>query len=336
MNRRDSSTRSQQPGGYQDEGRWDTPRQAGQWQDGPSRQAGGYRDSDDDDDSYSSTRPDTRQSGYGRSNLEGRYVPDPRGNESGSLSDRYGSDYRSDSRRGSNWGRRSGRDDQYPIPTYDASGGENFNSFTSEDYGGRDQYARGGGFAGGGLHPSDSYRPTFGFSRSNSSNSSSRDDYGDWREYGESRGFMKRAGDEIASWFGDEDAARRREMDHRGRGPSDYTRSDERIREDVNDSLTNDWRLDASRIRVTVSEGEVTLEGTVDNRSDKRRAEDLADQVSGARHVQNNLRVGQDTVGKNTLGQDTVGKNTVGQSASGQNTAGSTGSTLSGSDTTKI
>ena len=44
------------------------------------------------------------------------------------------------------------------------------------------------------------------------------------------------------SWFGDEDAARRRQQDHSGRGPSNYTRSDERIREDVCDRLgaTND------------------------------------------------------------------------------------------------
>jgi hypothetical protein len=69
------------------------------------------------------------------------------------------------------------------------------------------------------------------------------------------RGFWDRASDEVASWFGDEDAAQRREQDHRGRGPSDYTRSDERIREDANDRLTDDWRLDASHITVTVEQG---------------------------------------------------------------------------------
>ncbi len=60
---------------------------------------------------------------------------------------------------------------------------------------------------------------------------------------------VRRAGDEVASWFGDEDAARRREQDHRGKGPAGYTRSDERIREDANDTLTEDWRVDASRSR---------------------------------------------------------------------------------------
>ena len=105
------------------------------------------------------------------------------------------------------------------------------------------------------------------------------------------RGFFERAGDEVLSWFGDEDAQRRRERDHRGRGPADYVRSDDRIREDVNDRLTEDYWIDASRIGVTVSDGEVTLDGTVDGKHAKRRAEDLADDVTGVKHVQNNLRV---------------------------------------------
>ncbi|HKX77335.1 MAG TPA: BON domain-containing protein [Novosphingobium sp.] len=107
------------------------------------------------------------------------------------------------------------------------------------------------------------------------------------------RGFLDRAGDEIASWFGDEDAARRRQADHRGRGPRDYIRSDERIREDANDRLTEDWRVDASGVTVAVKDGEVTLNGTVTHRNAKRRAEDLVENISGVRHVQNNLRVNE-------------------------------------------
>lgn len=105
------------------------------------------------------------------------------------------------------------------------------------------------------------------------------------------RGFWDRASDEVASWFGDEDAARRREQDHRGHGPRDYTRSDERIREDANDRLTDDWRVDASNVTVTVDKGEITLNGTVASREAKRRAEDVVDSISGVKHVQNNLRV---------------------------------------------
>lgn len=81
--------------------------------------------------------------------------------------------------------------------------------------------------------------------------------------------------------------------EYRGRGPLGYTRSDERIREDVCDRLTDDPSLDASGIEVRVGSGEVTLSGTVGSRMDKRRAEDIAEEVSGVRHVQNDLRVRQ-------------------------------------------
>jgi osmotically-inducible protein OsmY len=117
--------------------------------------------------------------------------------------------------------------------------------------------------------------------------------YGRDRE--QDRGWFDRAADEVSSWFGDEEAERRRRRDqergHYGKGPRGYARSDERIREDVNDRLTDDWQVDASEIEVNVSNGEVTLSGTVNTRDEKRRAEDLAENVSGVRHVQNNLRV---------------------------------------------
>ncbi len=106
------------------------------------------------------------------------------------------------------------------------------------------------------------------------------------------------------SWFGDRDAARRRQRDHSGRGPTNYTRSDDRIREDVNDKLTDDWGVDARKVTVTVNNGEVTLDGTVSTRLQKRRAEDCADDVSGVKHVQNNLRV-QDS---STLGYPRDGR----------------------------
>lgn len=279
MNRRDSTPRSQQPGGGQPggqgpEGRWDVPRQAGQWQSDQPRQAGGFWDQDEE------ARAAAR-----RRELEARYADDAR-TETGEEAI-YPPDQNLPGDR-----RYGAREPLYPTHNFDASGGNRFADFTSEDYGGRDFSSRGGMY-GGGMHPSNSYRPTFSFCR---------DDYGDWREYGERRGFLSRAGDEIASWFGDHDAARRREQDHRGRGPSDYTRSDERIREDVNDSLTHDWQLDASHIRVTVSEGEVTLDGFVHSRGGKRRAEDLAHDVTGVGHVQNNLRVDPNAgLGKDTL-----------------------------------
>ena len=77
----------------------------------------------------------------------------------------------------------------------------------------------------------------------------------------------------------------------RGQGPKGYERSDERIREDVSDRLYDDPHVDASEIDVGVSGGEVTLSGTVDSRDARRRAEDVAERVSGVTYVQNNLRV---------------------------------------------
>jgi hypothetical protein len=78
---------------------------------------------------------------------------------------------------------------------------------------------------------------------------------------------------------------------HRGKGPKGYRRSDERIAEDVSDALTDDHDLDASEIEIEVKEREVTLNGKVTSRADKRAAEDLAHDVSGVTHVQNNLRI---------------------------------------------
>ncbi len=116
---------------------------------------------------------------------------------------------------------------------------------------------------------------------------------------GEQRSWIDRTSDEVSSWFGDRDAERRRQMDaarqgeHRGKGPKGYKRPDSRIHEDVADRLTDDPMLDARDIEVSVSEGEVTLNGTVASRGGKRRAEDLVDSVSGVTHVQNNLRVAE-------------------------------------------
>jgi hypothetical protein len=81
---------------------------------------------------------------------------------------------------------------------------------------------------------------------------------------------------------------------HRGKGPSGYQRSDDRIRELVCESLADDDQLDATHIEVAVSHGEVTLSGTVDDRRAKRDAEDCAWSVSGVRDVQNMLRVARD------------------------------------------
>lgn len=80
---------------------------------------------------------------------------------------------------------------------------------------------------------------------------------------------------------------------HTGKGPRDYRRSDDRIREDVNERLTQHGHIDARDIMVSVDNGEVTLSGTVDSRQTKRMAEDVAEGVSGVKDVHNRIRVRQ-------------------------------------------
>ncbi|TCJ14448.1 BON domain-containing protein [Flaviaesturariibacter flavus] len=77
----------------------------------------------------------------------------------------------------------------------------------------------------------------------------------------------------------------------RGRGPRDYHRSEERIREDVCDRLTDDDWLDASHVQVQVQGNEVILSGEVNSREEKRRAEDVVESISGVQHVENRIRV---------------------------------------------
>jgi hypothetical protein len=76
-----------------------------------------------------------------------------------------------------------------------------------------------------------------------------------------------------------------------GRGPKGYQRSDERVREDVCDRLMADPEIDAVELSVSVANGEVTLEGSVPERSMKRAAEDCVESISGVRQVHNRLRV---------------------------------------------
>jgi hypothetical protein len=76
-----------------------------------------------------------------------------------------------------------------------------------------------------------------------------------------------------------------------GRGPKNYTRSDERIREDVSDRLEQHGEIDAGEVLVIVEAAEVTLEGTVPDRQTKRLAEDVAEDTPGVKQVHNRLRV---------------------------------------------
>jgi len=121
------------------------------------------------------------------------------------------------------------------------------------------------------------------------------------REAGE---FFRRTGRRISNWFADVAgegsydrgyAEDRQRYDAfrgaRGRGPKGYQRSDDRISDEAHQRLTDDAWLDATEINVSVSAGEVTLSGSVDSREAKHRAERVVEDISGVKHVQNNLRV---------------------------------------------
>ncbi|KQQ79752.1 BON domain-containing protein [Aureimonas sp. Leaf324] len=258
------------------------------------RNFGDRNRSRNDDERYGSLneRDARRRAAYGERDAYGEWDRDNYGQntETGygrerANADRYGSYSRNSSQSsfGGAYDDRFERNDGYrdQRSSYGPSryAGRNDYGQTSsyDDYGNRDRYRQSSGYG-------RDYSSDRGYGYGSSSYNAARD---------EDRGFFERAGDEIASWFGDRDAERRREADKQfgGRGPKGYTRSDERIRDDVNDRLTDDHYIDASDIEVTVKDREVTLAGHVPTRNQKRRAEDLVERISGVSYVQNNLRV---------------------------------------------
>jgi len=122
---------------------------------------------------------------------------------------------------------------------------------------------------------------------------------------------------------------------YRGLGPRNYTRSDERIREDLNERLTDAHDIDASGLSVEVNNGVATLTGTVEQRWMKHRAEDLAESCSGVRDVNNQIRVsaqsGQQSTSQSSIGQrDTL----YGGSSAGTARTSGYGGASSGSGST--
>ena len=85
---------------------------------------------------------------------------------------------------------------------------------------------------------------------------------------------------------------------HRGKGPRNFMYSDDRIIERVCEVLSDDDRIDASEIDVNVKNGEVMLNGSVDDRRAKRLAEDIIEDLPGVSDVQNRLRVRRGLFGK--------------------------------------
>ena len=78
---------------------------------------------------------------------------------------------------------------------------------------------------------------------------------------------------------------------YRGVGPRDFVRADERIREELNERLTDADDLDASGVTVEVENGVAKLGGSVPQRRMKHRAEDIAVACTGIRDVRNEIQV---------------------------------------------
>jgi hypothetical protein len=96
----------------------------------------------------------------------------------------------------------------------------------------------------------------------------------------------------IAQDAGDLWGPRSRPRPYRGRGPRNFRRSDERIREEVCRLLTEDASVDATDIEVEVSRGIVRLRGSVGNRKQRRWAEEDVERVWGVEDLVNELAIG--------------------------------------------
>ncbi len=122
--------------------------------------------------------------------------------------------------------------------------------------------------------------------------------YGDWSRPATGAGSAARGREGFTyegeqTWGESRLAEEREEVTGRnaGRGPRTYRRSDESIHEEICETLTHHPDLDASEIEVLVEGGEVTLQGSVEDRDMRWLVEDLVEAVSGVSLVHNQLRV---------------------------------------------
>lgn len=81
------------------------------------------------------------------------------------------------------------------------------------------------------------------------------------------------------------------ERGFRGVGPKGYKRSDDKIYEDVCETLMRHRAIDASNIIVKVTSGVVNLSGKIESRGLKKLAESISENVSGVKEVTNELAV---------------------------------------------
>lgn len=111
------------------------------------------------------------------------------------------------------------------------------------------------------------------------------------------RDLLERAKDEVSAWFGNPEAASRRQQDlavgdHSGEGPANFHADpDAQIVHEISERLTKDSGLDASHIEVASASGAVTLVGSVTTSAQRHHAEELAHSVAGVSQVENRLLV---------------------------------------------
>lgn len=133
------------------------------------------------------------------------------------------------------------------------------------------------------------YDEELGYGQRRSSGNDWRDRDDDDREYREEEhgplyNLGHRIGQVMSEWFGSDSEEKRT-------GPRGYTRTDERIRDEICERLTFTTGLDVREVSVDVDKGKVTLSGTVQTRGQKYDIEDLADNTFGVTEVENNIRV---------------------------------------------
>ncbi len=97
-------------------------------------------------------------------------------------------------------------------------------------------------------------------------------------------------------WSSDPRSESSRE-NHHGKGPRNFSRTDNLLREEVCELFLLNPDLDPAGIDVTVKDGVVTLEGHVHRRDDRYLAEDLSFEVSGVKDVINLISRGKWDIG---------------------------------------
>lgn len=104
-------------------------------------------------------------------------------------------------------------------------------------------------------------------------------------EYGMRHPYVENL-DHSAPWSSDPRSEASREK-HHGKGPRNFSRNDEHLKEEVSEAFLMSPELDPQNIDVAVKDGVVTLRGSVRIREDRFLAEDLALDVSGVKDVIN-------------------------------------------------